>query len=76
VDPSNPALEDVYSITALHRDNFPLNCAFMVMLDGKKRFWLMPPETDIQEREAENPLFVSSTAILKHQAKGLRMAEI
>jgi hypothetical protein len=74
--PQNPMLEGVYSITALHRDENPLNCAFMVLLEGKKRFWLMPPETNISEREAETPLFVSSEAALKYVCKGLRMAEI
>lgn len=63
-------------MTALHRDENPLNTAFMAMLDGRKRFWLMPPETVVEERQAENPLFVSSSALLKYTSKGLRMAEI
>jgi hypothetical protein len=76
IDPTNEYLEGVYSVTALHRDESPLNTAFMVMLDGRKRFWLMPPETIVGERDAENPLFVSSSALLKYTYKGLLMAQI
>ena len=63
VDPENPFLEGVNSITALHKDEVPLNSACMVLLNGRKRFWFLPDTALLEERECDNPCFVSSLAV-------------
>jgi oxalate decarboxylase/phosphoglucose isomerase-like protein (cupin superfamily) len=76
VDPENPFLEGVYNITALHSDSEPLNCAWMAVLEGKKRFYLLPDSARIAERENSNPCFVSSLAVQVMNLKGLRVANL
>jgi hypothetical protein len=76
VAPKNPYLEGVYNMTALHADSEPPNCAWMVVLEGKKRFYLVQDSAQIGERDNNDPCFVSSLAVQVMNFKGLRVADL
>jgi hypothetical protein len=48
----------------------------MVVVEGKKRFYLIPDTAKINERENSDPCFVSSLSVQVMNLKGLRVAEL
>jgi len=65
----------VYGITALHTDADPPNLAWMVLLQGRKVFWFLPPGSKKISKD-DPPVFISEEAVGKHLHLGLRMVEL
>jgi hypothetical protein len=71
VAPESEVIYDVYHVASLHQDNICRNSAWMVVLEGQKRFWLAPPSYVPKGRIDGKPYFVTSSTIKKANFYGL-----
>ena len=62
----------------LHKDDDPISCCWMILLEGKKRFYLMPPtaEKKIKSWYNKGPVFISNEKVLEARKLGLFIADL
>ena len=74
----HPFLKDVFNVSSLHKDNDLKSCAWMLVLEGKKRFYLIPPEAEekVQHWLDVGPIFTSKERVAEGRALGMLVADL